>query len=93
MKIDLDFLNNRDIVWQLEALRGDMIVKMRVYAEKNPTLSLEEMQKKINIVANAQDYINETYELMNDFKRKMQLLELTNSKLLAQLNANDKTKL
>ena len=88
-----DFIKNREIGYSLEYVQSEMELKMWQYKQANPEADISEMQSKIARVNKAKEYIYDSFDELEDFKRKMQLLELTNSKLLAQLNANDKAKL
>lgn len=81
-----DYSQNRNIVYSLEWVKSEMELKMHQYALLNKNADLTEPKKKIKSIADAQDYVSNMYEVMERLKKKMQLLELTNAKLLAELN-------
>lgn len=87
--MNLDFQENREVVYSLEYVKSEMELKMHQFRIQNPNSDISELKSKIDRITKAQDYVYKTFELIEAFKKDMQLLMATNSKLQAELNAKN----
>lgn len=87
--MNLDFQENREVVYSLEYVKSEMELKMHQFRIQNPNADISELKSKIDRISKAQNYVYKTFELMEALKRDMQLLRVTNSKLQAELNAKN----
>lgn len=81
-----DYNKNRNIVYSLEWVKSEMELKMHQYAMANKEADLSEPKRKIKCIADAQDYICEVYEVIERLKKEIDLKDLTNKKLHAEIN-------
>ena len=87
--MNLDFQENREVVYSLDYVKSEMELKMHQFRIQNPNADISELKSKIDRITKAQDYVYKTFELMEALKRDIQLLQVTNSKLQAELNAKN----
>lgn len=87
--MNLDFQENREVVYSLEYVKSEMELKKHQFRIQNPNADISELKSKIDRISKAQNYVYKTFELMEALKRDMQLLRVTNSKLQAELNAKN----
>ena len=87
--MNLEYQINREVVYSLEYVKSEMELKMHQFRILNPNADISELKSKIDRITKAQDYVYKTFELMEALKRDIQLLQVTNSKLQAELNAKN----
>ena len=83
---NIDYQVNRSFIYALEFVRSEMELRLNKHIEANIDYDATEAQKKIDALENVQMYLHEVYEVIEKLKKEIDLKDLTNKKLHAEIN-------
>ncbi len=80
------FETNRNHIYSLEYIKGEMYVKITELEIKKPDMDLTEARNKMKLIEEVQLYLNEMYEEAEEMRKTIQRKELEIKGLQALLN-------